>query len=110
MGQKRLWMETAMSPSGAGGPQRILVIKLRDLGGVLMSAPVVGLFGPSDPRVCGPAGERHAVVYKGVDCQLCYSGWCRRGKESSMWQIELDEVITLVEERLVQAPMRAGKS
>jgi heptosyltransferase-3 len=74
-----------------------------------MGTPVVGLFGPSDPRVWGPPGQGHAVVYKGIDCRPCYSGGCRRGKENCMRQIELDEVIPLVEERLVQALKEAGR-
>jgi len=72
-----------------------------------MGTPVVGLFGPSDPRVWGPAGLGHALVYKGIDCRACCSGGRRRGKESCMRQIELDEVTPPVEERL--ARKRTGR-
>ncbi len=50
------------------------------------------------------------MVYKGIGCRPSYSGGCQHGKESGMRQIEVDEVIPLVEERLVQAPLWTGRS
>jgi len=37
----------------------------------LLGTPVVGLFGPKDPRVNGPAYDRAEVVRAGVDCSPC---------------------------------------
>ncbi len=37
----------------------------------LLRTPTVGLFGPKDPRIYSPRGERVAVVYAGVDCSPC---------------------------------------
>jgi heptosyltransferase-3 len=65
-----------------------------------VGTPVVGLFGPTDPKVWGPAGQGHATVYKGIDCRSCFPAGCRRGEENCMQLIELEEVIPLVERML----------
>jgi len=67
-----------------------------------MGTPVVGLFGPSDPRVWGPVGEGHGIVYKGIDCRPCFPHGCRRGEGNCMRLIELQEVIHLVETQLAR--------
>jgi ADP-heptose:LPS heptosyltransferase len=42
-----------------------------------MGTPVVGLFGPKDPAVYGPAYEPSAVVkLDGVPCSPCWRRWC----------------------------------
>jgi len=71
-----------------------------------MGTAVVGLFGPSDPRVWGPAGQGHAILYKGIDCRPCFPGGCRRGEGNCMRLIGLEEVIALVERLLEQSPKR----
>lgn len=67
-----------------------------------MGTPVVALFGPSDPRVWGPAGEGHAVIYKGIDCRPCFPHGCRLGEGNCMRLIELQEVTRLVETQLAR--------
>ncbi|NJD68841.1 MAG: hypothetical protein C3F12_05900 [Candidatus Methylomirabilota bacterium] len=67
-----------------------------------MGTPVIGLFGPSDPRVWGPAGQGHAVFYRGIDCRPCFPGGCQRGEQNCMRLITLDEVIPAVERMLAQ--------
>lgn len=71
-----------------------------------MGTRVVGLFGPSDPRIWGPAGQGHTVLYKGIDCRPCFPGGCRRGEQNCMRLIALDEVIPVVERMLGQPPKR----
>ncbi|MDE2179313.1 MAG: putative lipopolysaccharide heptosyltransferase III [candidate division NC10 bacterium] len=71
-----------------------------------MGTPVVGLFGPADPRVWGPAGQGHATIYKGIDCRPCFPSGCRRGEENCMRLITLDEVLPLVERMLEQPSTR----
>ncbi|MDE2058504.1 MAG: putative lipopolysaccharide heptosyltransferase III [candidate division NC10 bacterium] len=71
-----------------------------------MGTPVVGLFGPADPRIWGPAGQGHATLYKGVDCRPCFPGGCQRGEQNCMRLIELDEVIPVVERMLGTPPER----
>jgi len=71
-----------------------------------MGTPVVGLFGPADPRIWGPAGQGHAVLYKGVDCRPCFPGGCQRGEQNCMRLIALDEVIPVMERMLRPPPKR----
>jgi predicted lipopolysaccharide heptosyltransferase III len=58
-----------------------------------LGIPVVALFGPSDPTVWGPRGDRAIVLYKGLDCSRCFHPTCDRGEESCMKQIAVDEVL-----------------
>jgi predicted lipopolysaccharide heptosyltransferase III len=67
-----------------------------------MGTPVIGLFGPADPRIWGPAGQDHAIFYKGVDCRPCFPGGCLRGEQNCLRLIALDEVIPVVERMLEQ--------
>jgi ADP-heptose:LPS heptosyltransferase len=53
---------------------------------------VLGLFGPTDPRVWGPRGKNVSVIYKGLDCGECFYPGCFRGEESCMRQISVEEV------------------
>ncbi|MBZ0158618.1 MAG: putative lipopolysaccharide heptosyltransferase III [bacterium] len=71
-----------------------------------MGAPVIGLFGPADPRVWGPAGPGHVVLYKGIDCRPCFPGGCLRGEQNCMRLIALDEVVPVVERMLAPLPER----
>lgn len=57
-----------------------------------MGTPVVALFGPSDPKVWGPCGDRIVALYKGLDCHQCFHPTCRRGEENCMKQIAVEEV------------------
>lgn len=71
-----------------------------------VGAPVIGLFGPSDPTMWGPAGQGHTVFYKGIDCRPCFPGGCVRGEQNCMRLIALDEVIPAVERMLLQPTER----
>lgn len=57
-----------------------------------VGCPVLGLFGPSNPHVWGPRGEKVSVIYKGLDCEECGDSGCTRGEESCMRQISVEEV------------------
>lgn len=57
-----------------------------------VGCPVLGLFGPSDPRIWGPRGRHVSVIYKGLDCRECFYPGCRRGEESCMKLITVEEV------------------
>ena len=57
-----------------------------------VGTPVVGLFGPSNPREWGARGERVAVLYKGLDCRACFHPTCERGEGNCMRQITVDDV------------------
>jgi predicted lipopolysaccharide heptosyltransferase III len=73
-----------------------------------VGTPVVGLFGPSDPRVWGPRGERVEVLYKGVDCRPCFHPSCDRGPESCMNQIRVDDVLEAADRLLSRWEVRSG--
>lgn len=65
-----------------------------------LGTPVVALFGPSDPAVWGPSGEKHRVLYKGLDCRSCFHPDCFRGEQNCMRQITLEEVWNAVSQTL----------
>ncbi|HEX6949779.1 MAG TPA: putative lipopolysaccharide heptosyltransferase III [Nitrospira sp.] len=58
-----------------------------------VGTPVVGLFGPSNPAEWGPRGGSSEVVYKDLDCRICFHPTCRRGEENCMKLITVDEVM-----------------
>ena len=89
MGQTRLRQLAAMMKRSAlfigndGGPMHMAAA---------VGCPVLGLFGPSDPQVWGPRGEKVSVIYKGLDCEECFHDGCSRGEEGCMRQISVEEV------------------
>lgn len=62
-----------------------------------VGTPVVALFGSSDPKVWGPWGEGHAILYKGVSCSPCTHTGCDMGDLNCMRQISVSEVVTEAE-------------
>lgn len=66
-----------------GGPMHIAAA---------VGCPVLAIFGPTDPAVWGPRGDRVKVLYKGLDCDACFLPGCLRGEESCMKLISVDEV------------------
>jgi predicted lipopolysaccharide heptosyltransferase III len=58
-----------------------------------VQTPVVGLFGPTNPRVWSPWGKGHEVIWKQIDCTPCWKDDdCDRGDLNCMRQISADEV------------------
>jgi predicted lipopolysaccharide heptosyltransferase III len=70
-----------------------------------VGTPVVGLFGPSNPAEWGPRGGPAEVIYKGLDCRICFHPTCRRGEENCMKLIMIDEVMAACE-RLFRARVK----
>jgi predicted lipopolysaccharide heptosyltransferase III len=62
-----------------------------------VGTPVVGLFGPSNPAEWGPRGEPAEVLYKGLDCRICFHPTCQRGEQNCMKLITTDEVLAAAE-------------
>ena len=58
-----------------------------------VGTPVVGLFGPSNPLEWGPRGGSTEVIYKGLDCRVCFHPTCQRGEQNCMNLIPVDEVM-----------------
>ncbi len=67
-----------------------------------VGAPVVALFGPSNPREWGPRGGPVEVLYKEIDCRSCFHPTCMRGEENCMKLIAVHEVVAAAQ-RLLQA-------
>ncbi|BCA54237.1 putative Lipopolysaccharide heptosyltransferase III [Nitrospira sp. KM1] len=61
-----------------------------------VGTPVVALFGPSNPREWGPRGGPVEVIYKGIDCRVCFHPTCRRGDQNCMQLISVEEVMEAV--------------
>ncbi|HZC81745.1 MAG TPA: putative lipopolysaccharide heptosyltransferase III [Nitrospiraceae bacterium] len=59
-----------------------------------VGAPVVALFGPSNPREWAPRGGPVEVLYKESDCRTCVHPTCTRGEENCMRLITVQEVRT----------------
>ncbi len=65
-----------------------------------LAIPVVGIFGPTNPRRNGPFLARDRVIYHEIDCSLCY----KRGCESltCLKAITADEVAENVQRALAK--------
>lgn len=61
-----------------------------------LDIPVVGLFGPTNPRRNGPWRPRDKIAYHEIECSLCYHRSCE--KNECLAAITSDEVITLVDQ------------
>lgn len=63
-----------------------------------VDAPVLALFGPTNPLTHGPYGEGNRVIYKNVGCSPCRNRKC--ASQICMKMISEEEVIGLVKEML----------
>ena len=67
-----------------------------------VGAPVVALFGPSNPREWGSRGGPVEVLYKEIDCRSCFHPTCTKGEENCMRLIAVHEVVAAAQ-RIFQA-------
>lgn len=72
-----------------------------------VGTPVVALFGPSNPAEWGPQGRLVYSIYKGMDCRSCFRSTCRRGEDSCMKQISVDEVFNAAQ-RILDGRLCSG--
>jgi heptosyltransferase-3 len=61
---------------------------------------VVALFGPSNPREWGPRGGSAEILYKEIDCRICFHPTCTRGEQNCMRLISVEEVIAAAQKLL----------
>jgi heptosyltransferase-3 len=61
-----------------------------------VGTPMVALFGHSNPDEWGPRGGAVEVIYKGLDCRICFHPTCLRGEQNCMRQISVEEVFAAV--------------
>jgi len=66
-----------------------------------VGAPVVALFGPSNPREWGPRGGPVEVLYKELDCRSCFHPTCIRGEENCMRLFTVHEVFAAAQRLLL---------
>ncbi|MFQ6081789.1 MAG: lipopolysaccharide heptosyltransferase II [Candidatus Aminicenantia bacterium] len=69
-----------------------------------VGTPTIGLFGPSDPRLVAPRGQKHIFIWKKIECSPCYVPQTVHKKEflkckdfKCMEKITLDEVKNAVD-------------
>lgn len=62
---------------------------------------VVALFGPSNPREWGPRGGPTEVLYKEIDCRICFHPTCTRGEQNCMRLISVEEVVAAAQKLLL---------
>jgi lipopolysaccharide heptosyltransferase I len=67
-----------------------------------VGAPVVALFGPTDPARNGPFSAADVIVRRVPACAPCYRRGCRV-HEGIMATLEVDEVVRAVDTRLARA-------
>lgn len=66
-----------------------------------LGAPVVGIYGPKDPRIYGPYGRGHAVVRRNLPCSPCTKRRCPRME--CITSIKPDDVLEAAEGLLARA-------
>ena len=72
--------------------------------------PVVALFGPTDPRVWGPRGDKVLTVYKGLECSPCSREKMRGCKnQRCMEEISVEEVYRRIKETTKITKENEGK-
>ena len=90
--------------------KRCLLFVGNDNGPMHMAAavglPVVAIFGPTTPKIWGPWGTKHRVLYKNWDCRTCYVSGCHLGPQSCMAQVSVDEVMDAVDNCLAMTDQK----
>jgi lipopolysaccharide heptosyltransferase II len=84
-------------PATAAVLERASVLVANDGGLVHLAAaqgtPVVGIFGPQDPDLFGPLGDRSRVLYRKRDCSPCSQRHCVWGRSRCLEPIETSDVL-----------------
>ena len=71
--------------------------------GAAAGTRVVGLYGPSDPRITGPQGDGHVVITSGAPCSPCIQVKCKYNREC-MTNLSAGEVVGAVDTILAEGP------
>jgi ADP-heptose:LPS heptosyltransferase len=118
--EDRVLLETIASASGcdpeiAAGASLIEIAALIECADVYVGAdsgpmhiassvgtPSVVIFGPSLPRESRPAGPRHRVLYREVECSPCDQTVCVRPDNPCTHLITVEEVAACVQEALAE--------
>ena len=82
--------------------RRCAVVITNDSGPMHIAAavgtPVVAIFGPTDPALTGPYGEKHVVLRAGISCSPCLKDQCfHRPEMECMARVEVQQVLEAAE-------------
>lgn len=66
-----------------------------------VGTPVIALFGPTDPGLTGPYGDRHTIIRKNMECSPCLRKPCRYKSPVCMESITAGEVLESVRAKIV---------
>ncbi|MCG3150296.1 MAG: ADP-heptose--LPS heptosyltransferase 2 [Verrucomicrobiae bacterium] len=67
-----------------------------------VGTPVIAIFGPTDPALTGPYGDRHIVLRAGIPCSPCFQGHCsNRVEMECMQKVTVEQVLAVVKPFLV---------
>jgi len=61
-----------------------------------VGTPVVALFGSTDPRLTGPLGEGHVVLWTGEKCSPCFRRRCPGGDYRCLLSISAESAVAAV--------------
>ncbi|MBI2441047.1 MAG: glycosyltransferase family 9 protein [Lentisphaerae bacterium] len=100
-------------PQLGGVLQTMNLVIANDSGPMHMAAslgtPVLGIFGPTDPRRTGPYGQGHRVVKGKLHCQPCFARKCKFKDAACLSTVTPQQVTTIALEMLAPAAGAASK-
>jgi len=72
-----------------------------------MGTPTVALFGPTDPRLTGPYGSNHKVIWKQLSCSPCFRHPTCNGRVDCLKAITAGDVLSAIQSLLQEQPRGA---
>ncbi|MGD0283007.1 MAG: lipopolysaccharide heptosyltransferase II, partial [Dissulfurispiraceae bacterium] len=65
-----------------------------------LGTPTMAIFGSTDPKLTGPAGEGHTAIKKDFSCSPCFERSCRTKDLRCMYTVTAEEVFFKIKEML----------
>jgi ADP-heptose:LPS heptosyltransferase len=75
---------------------------------VAAGTPVVGIFGPTDPRRNGPLRDEDQAVFDRLPCSFCFQKRCPLGTRQCLEGLSVDSVVEAALNRLAATRAEAG--
>jgi heptosyltransferase-1 len=73
-----------------------------------VGTPTIALFGPTDPRLTGPYGSKHSIIWKQLSCSPCFRHPTCNGRVDCLKSITVEDVLAEVRRHL-SVPAGSGK-